>query len=127
MSPVFELPASSTELCLSQPLSTPGAVLSLSVVSDSATLWTVARQDPLSIGIFQARILEWVAMPSFRGFFPTQGWNPGLLHCRHILYHLSPQEAQEYQSWCPIPSPGDLPDLGIQPESPALQADSVTS
>ena len=21
--------------------------------------------------------------------FPTQGWNPGLPYCRHILYHLS--------------------------------------
>ena len=31
------------------------------------TLWTVARQAPLSMGIVQARILEWVAMPSFRG------------------------------------------------------------
>ena len=29
-----------------------------------ATLWTVGRQAPLSIGILQARILEWVAMPS---------------------------------------------------------------
>ena len=26
-----------------------------------ATLWTVARQSPLSMGISQARILEWVA------------------------------------------------------------------
>ena len=25
----------------------------------------------------------------FQGIFPTQGWNPGLLHCRQILYHLS--------------------------------------
>ena len=32
-----------------------------------ATPWTVARQAPLSMGIFQARILEWVAMPSSRG------------------------------------------------------------
>ena len=31
------------------------------------TLWTVALQAPLSMGIFQARILEWVAMPSSRG------------------------------------------------------------
>ena len=23
------------------------------------------------------------------GIFPTQGWNPGLLHCRQILYRLS--------------------------------------
>ena len=26
-----------------------------------------------------------------QGIFPTQGWKPGLLHCRRILYHLSPQ------------------------------------
>ena len=29
--------------------------------------WTVARQAPLSMEILQARILEWVAMPSSRG------------------------------------------------------------
>ena len=28
------------------------------------TPWTVARQSPLSIGILQAKILQWVAMPS---------------------------------------------------------------
>ena len=29
-------------------------------------------------GILQARILEWAAVPSSRGIFPTQGSNPGL-------------------------------------------------
>ena len=29
--------------------------------------WTVSCQAPLSMGILQARILEWVAMPSSRG------------------------------------------------------------
>ena len=29
-----------------------------------------------------------------QGIFPTQGSNPGLLHCRQILYHRSLQEAQ---------------------------------
>ena len=42
------------------------------VVSDSATPGTVARQAPLSMGILQAGILEWVAMPSSRGSSPTQ-------------------------------------------------------
>ena len=38
-------------------------------------------------GILQARILEWIAIPSpLGGIFPTQGSNPGLLHCRWILY-----------------------------------------
>ena len=40
-------------------------------------------------GILQARILEWVAMPSSRGIFPTQGSNPGILHCRQVPYSLS--------------------------------------
>ena len=33
--------------------------------------------------------------------------------------------SQEYWSGQPFPSPGDLLDLGIKPESPALQADSL--
>ena len=33
----------------------------------SETLWTIAHQAPLSIGILQARMLEWIAMPSSRG------------------------------------------------------------
>ena len=32
-----------------------------------ATPWTIAHEDPLSMGILQARILKWVAMPSSRG------------------------------------------------------------
>ena len=31
----------------------------------------------------------------------------------------------EYWSGQPVPSPGDLPDPGIEPGSPALQADSL--
>ena len=33
----------------------------------------------------------------------------------------------EYWSGLPFPSPGDLPDPGIEPGSPALQADALTS
>ena len=32
---------------------------------------------------------------------------------------------QKYWSGLPFPSPGDLPDPGIEPRSPALQADSL--
>ena len=31
-----------------------------------------------------------------QGIFPTQGSNPGLLHCRQILYQLSHQGSPEY-------------------------------
>ena len=50
-----------------------------------ATPWDIVCQAPLSTGILQARILEWVA----------------------------------------ISSPGDPPDPGIEPRSPALPADSL--
>ena len=50
-----------------------------SVVSNSATTWTVARQAPLSMGCW---------------------------------------------SRLPFPSPGDLPDPGIKPRFPVLQAES---
>ena len=49
------------------------AVLSHSIVSDSAISWTVAHQAPLSMEILQARILEWVACPT-----PEDLPNPGL-------------------------------------------------
>ena len=32
---------------------------------------------------------------------------------------------QEYWSGLPFPSPGDLPNLGIKPRFPALQADDL--
>ena len=32
---------------------------------------------------------------------------------------------QEYWNGLSFPSPGDLPDLGIEPRSPALQVDSL--
>ena len=55
-------------------------VKSLSRVQLFATAWTVAYQDPQSMGFSR----------------------------------------QEYWSGLPFPSPGDLPDLGIKPGSPAL-------
>ena len=49
-------------------------------------------------GILQARILEWVAMPSSRGVFPTQGLNPHLvsvLHCQAGSLPLAPPVKSE--------------------------------
>ena len=62
-------------------------VKSLSHVQLFATPWTVALQDPLSMGFSR----------------------------------------QKYWSGLPFPSPGDLPDPGIKPRSPALQANALTS
>ena len=58
---------------------------SLSCVRLSAMLWTISSQAPLSMGILQARILEWVAI-FLQGTFPTQGSNLHLLNWQ-IIYH----------------------------------------
>ena len=50
-------------------LEEPCAVLNCSVMSNSWTAWTVARQAPLFMGILQVRIVEWAAMPFSRGSF----------------------------------------------------------
>ena len=41
-------------------------------------------------GLLQSRILKWVVI-SFSGDLPHPGIEPGLLHCRQILYQLSHQ------------------------------------
>ena len=41
-------------------------------------------------GIFQARVLKWVAISFSKGSL-TQGSKPGLQHCRQTFYHLSYQ------------------------------------
>ena len=38
-----------------------------------------------------------------QGVFPTQGSNPGLLHCRWILYHLSHQGSPRILEWVACP------------------------
>ena len=46
-----------------------------------------------------------------------------------VAYQASPSmgfSRQAYWNGLPFPSPGDLPNPGIEPESPALQADSLT-
>ena len=58
--------------------------------------------------IFQARVLEWVAIAFskdsgvgsyslLQGIFLTQGLNLGLLHCRQILYCLSHKESPPFR------------------------------
>ena len=65
-------------------------LFSCSVVSDSVTPWTVARQAPLSIGF--SRQEYWSRLPCPPpGDLPIPGVDPGLPNCRQILYHQSLQ------------------------------------
>ena len=58
-----------------------------------STLWTVVRQAPLS-GILQARILEWIAMPSSRGS-SDPGTEPASPTCNALKTNSLPTEPQE--------------------------------
>ena len=54
-------------------------------------------------GILQARILEWVAFPFSSRSSQPKGLNPGLLHCRWILYQLSHKGSPRIPEWVAYP------------------------
>ena len=76
-------------------------------------------------GILQARILGVGCHSLLQGIFPTQRSNPGLSHCRRVLYCLSQQGSPRILEWGAYPFSGELPNTGIEPWSSALQVDSL--
>jgi len=65
----------------------------LSCVWLFAMLWTVARQASLPMGTLQARILEWVAVPSSRTSSQPRDWTRiSYVSCigRQVLYWQAP-------------------------------------
>ena len=108
-------------------------------------------------GILQARTLEWVAISFSRGSSQPRDRTQVSCIVSKTLYHLSHHGSpkvkslsrvrlfatpwtvahqappsmgfsrREYWSGVPFPSLGDLPDPGIEPRSPALQAEALTS
>ena len=94
--------------------------LSCSVMSDSLQLhgvyspWNSPGQNT---GVGSLSLLQ--------GIFLTQGLNPGLPHCRWILYQLNHNGSPRILEWVDYPFPVDLPDPEIELGSPALQEDSL--
>ena len=88
-------------------------------------------------GILKAIILEWVAISFSSAMKAKVKVKVKSLSCVRLfatpwtIAHQAPPSMgfsrQEYWSGLPFPSPGDLPDPGIEPGSPALQADPLTS
>jgi len=98
------------------------------VIQLCLTLWAhgcVAHQTPLSMGILQARILEWVAMPSSRGSSQPRDQTQVSRIAGGFFTIWATREAQECWSGYLIPSPWDLLDPEVERGSPALQADSL--
>ena len=87
-------------------------------------VWLCNPMDYTVHAILQARILEWGSLSLLQGIFPTQRSNPGLLHCRQILYQLSHKRSPRTLEWvaCPFSRGSSRPrNLG----SRASQADSL--
>ena len=70
---------------------------SCSVVSDS--LWPHGLYSPWH---FPGQNTGVGSLSLLQGIFPTQGLNPGLPHCRRILYLLSHKGSPKILSWSPI-------------------------
>ena len=69
--------------------------------------------DYIVHGVRQARILELGSLSLLQGIFPTQGLNPGLPHCRRILYQLSYATIYRKLGW---PSPLEGKQAALGPE-----------
>ena len=65
--------------------------VSCSIMSDSFNPMDCSQLGFSVHGILQARILGVGCHSLLQGIFLSQGSNPGLLHCRQILYPLSYQ------------------------------------
>ena len=70
-----------------------------------ATPWTILWNSPgQNTGVDSLSL--------FQGIFPTQGLNPGLPHCRWILYQLSRQGGPDSREWALFPQPASKHHLG---------------
>ena len=88
-------------------------------------------EHPLHKGMAtHCSILTWEShgQKSLAGYTLEVKWSEVTQSC---LTHQAPQSMefsrQEYWSGLPFPSPGDLPNPGIKPESPTLQVDALPS
>ena len=107
-------------------LDTYCAVLSHSVMSDSATSWTVAHQAPLSMEFCSQE--HWSGLPCPPpGDLPSPGIEPRSPVLLADFTSWAIRKAQEYWIGYPIPSPGNLPDPGIELGSPAIAGRFFTS
>ena len=130
---------------------------SLSPVQLFATPWTVAYQAPPSMGFSRQEYWSGLPFPPPGNLYTQEfnprllfllHWQVSSLPLKvkvkvkllsrvrllatpwTAAYQVPPPmgfSRQEYWSGLPFPSPGDLPDPGIEPRSPALESDALTS
>ena len=78
-------------------------------------------------GILQARIPEWGSLSLLQGLSWSRDQTQVSLIAGGFFTSWATGKAQEYWSGEPFPSPADLPDPEIEPGSPALQANSLST
>ena len=112
------------------PLQYSGLENSMDCIVQSVS--SVAQSRPTIVTPSTIRSMEFPGQNTGEGslsllqrIFPTQGLNPGWPRCRRILDQLSHQGGPRILEWIAYPFSGDLPDPGIEPGSPVLQADSL--
>ena len=87
---------------------------------DSVTPWTVAHQASSVHGIFQARILEWVAISYSRVTLQIQGLNPYLQCLLHLMADSLPAEPLGKLFQCPPNSVIGLKGIAVTlPNAPS--------
>ena len=64
---------------------------------------SVVSHSLLSQSMEFSRPEYWSSLSLLQGIFPTQGSNPGLLHCRRILYQLSHKGSSRILEWVAYP------------------------
>ena len=89
--------------------------------------WLCDPMDYTVHGILQARILEGITFPFSRGSSQPRDRTQVSHITGGFFTSWARREALEYWSGSSIPSPGDLPNPGIELGSPALQADSLAT
>ena len=91
---------------------------------DSALPWSCYNKiTALPWSCYNKMFIKWIKVKSLsRVRLSAAPWT--------LAYQAPPSmgfSRQEYWSGLPFPSPGNLPDSGIEPKSPALQADALPS
>ena len=79
--------------------------------------WTAAHQAPLSLGILQARILEWVVISSSRGSFQPRDWTCiSCVSCiaKGFFTHWATRKAYLYKNYSALFQSADFQNVFVQ-------------
>ena len=103
----------------------------LSTVITSSSLFTLVPLGIFSLRLFQSKSYSHLGASVFCEWVSEWSRSVWLFVTPWTVAHQAPLSMGfsrwEYWSGSPFPSPGDLPNPGIEPRSPTLQADALTS